>query len=306
MKISYMDDQLRMALAAKSRNYTFIREDIRKEKEKLAGYVEDDGELYGFSDSLNEPLTKLCGFEVRVIRFCFTGIETVSSVKQREALERLTALLKAYMMKNPCYYNVRVPAIITDAAIAVNSMELPFFFCGGTQAFMASRDGELLTPPAGQRVEMPEGILSAEDRKRLLRITDESFRDFLGQYHISPVTRPCAGDIYVNWMKNAMKQPGENRFLIARSEREASGYAYIEWKEKSADLSLTAVAPEYRGRGIYRALISAYLQMCREEGRLAVASTQFDNFGSQTTWTELGMKPFFAIYNYHYDLRKNI
>lgn len=306
MLVSYEDNLDSMAQAAKTRDYKEVRKEVLEKADTLDVALWENESLYGFKVYDNAALTKITGFPVKVVRFFFSDIDTLHNEAQEGVIKQLFARLSAYYAEHPAYYNLRVPLFLVDVIKCSNLLPQKRIFCGGTQVFYATNAKEIpyVFTEGVDFITVDEGYVN-EHFDELIQITEESFSEYQGQYHISPIVEDYARDVYINWIKDITLTSTENMLLVAEVDHKAIGYAYVEINGNTADLSLTAVNPKYRGRGIYRSLIMKLMEFCKSREKLLIAATQMDNYGSQTTWTELGMKPYFGFYNIHYDMRTN-
>ncbi len=202
------------------------------------------------------------------------------------------------------YFNLRIPSHILDLIRAYNGcfMDCEAYFCGGTVEEVQTRkaDKEYLKHPEIKLFFAEDDYLHAR-RQRLLDLAGESFKLYQGQYHISPITSKQASEIYVGWIGSSIEN--SDKVLIAEIDGEIAGYVTVRKEGNVYEGILSSVDPAYRKHSIYKSMISFIAANAEAEGGYFLSSTQFDNYIVQGTWSSLGMKPFYAIYNYHLNLR---
>lgn len=303
--ISFIDDNRILLRAVIDRDYNSLSSYLRSDElQRSYDYVDDDGSLIAYKVFENKPLTKLYDFPVYVVRFYFADIEVLHCDSMEERLCSLMESLKQKTVSQPGYYNFRIPSHVVDLIKAFNRMFPQHIFCGGTvEEYINGKD--VMVP---EKTGLTFGRVDDETMKNiadsLVEIAEESFTSYQGQYHISEVTAPKAGQIYMNWIRNGLwDNPRDVMVAWYNGVPCGFGLTAFDAECRVSDLLLTAVSKEYRGQGIYKALISKLINEANDMNYAFVSSTQFDNFGSQHTWGSLGMGPFYSIYNIHLDRR---
>lgn len=302
--ISYIDDNRILARAEIDKDYRLIDKRLRLMMDEFDAYATYGDALVAYKISVNKPLTNLYGFSFFVVKFFLTGITNLHDDGQEALLLDLLNQLKVTLTTTKGYYNLRIPTHVVDLIKVFNQVFPSHIFCGGTVEEYTS----------GRQVMMPDvpGIdifrLSDETMPRykdgLSDIARASFASYQGQYHISPVTLPKAGQIYVNWITSALDS-SPSQVCAITSDGRLAGFALTEYDKTNrvSDMLLTCIDESMRGKHIYKSLIAHLINEAYANDAAFVSSTQFDNYGSQHTWASLGMVPFYSIYNMHIDLR---
>ena len=90
---------------------------------------------------------------------------------------------------------------------------------------------------------------------------------------------------------------------MVRHGQELAGYCTLREDTLAVEAVLGSVNQEKRRLGVYKAMFYTLIQYAKEKGKLFLSSTQFDNYIVQGTWSALGLRPFYSIYNVHFDNR---
>jgi|GEM_PF-5111977 ribosomal protein S18 acetylase RimI-like enzyme len=147
-------------------------------------------------------------------------------------------------------------------------------------------------------VDIALRIASEDDSEKLSAIA-ESFTN--NRFHRDPrMSDTSAAGVYRSWVKNAASGKRQ-KVLLAETAGEIAGFCtYDEDAARMLNVGIIAlltVAPEFRGQGIARALVSGAMDMMNT--RWIVTSTQVENIASQRTFTGLGFKPIAARHILH-------
>jgi ribosomal protein S18 acetylase RimI-like enzyme len=151
--------------------------------------------------------------------------------------------------------------------------------------------------PAGVVRPITSGEQS--DVEALARV---SFKNYLGHYHADPRLDPeLSGEAYVSWARRCMSGEAADVVLVAEDNGRVAGFAAIRTVSPHlGDLVLGAVAPEARGRGIYRMLALAGMDWCQNRGaKHMMTSTHISNFAAQRAWIRAGMSLVRASHTFH-------
>lgn len=302
-KVSFIDQGAVLSACFIARDYAPLADRIVREKEQLTDYREQDGLLAGYQVNTNRPLTELFASPFLVVRFAFSGIDTMHDEAQEKLLIELFDSLKTYMETHRGYYNLRIPSHIVDAIKAYNRVMTGGIFCGGTvEELIAGKQVELRMKE-GLSVFWADQEYVNRYKELLLNMTLESFRTYQGQYHISPVTQDKAGIIYENWIRQSLEHCQDHTVIVAQYGDRPIGFVTVEESETAVDGILSAVDDTYRQYGAYRSMITSIVNYAYEKQKAFITSTQFDNFIVQGVWNSIGLKPYYSIYNFHMDKR---
>lgn len=302
-KIAYLDDNIALGACHVSRDYSALRQQVLAQDCPVTQELVVDGERFGFAITRNLPLTKIYGFPCYVVKFVFSAVQTLHDDAQEAILRQVAAKLADCMDREKGYYNIRIPTHIVDLIKAVNCECRNLIFCGGTVEEIHM--GQVTAPIVkdGMRLFFADQDFVAQNRAHLEQLAYASFKSYQGQYHISPVTDQKAGEIYSSWIAGYFDSFAPNTVLVAEYEGETVGYCTIRETGQAVDAVLSSVDAGKRQLGTYKAMISTLIAYAKKQGKLFVTSTQFDNYIVQGTWNSLGLRPFYSIYNMHYDNR---
>lgn len=302
-KICYLDDNIALGQCYASRNYSDLKEKILSQPYTKENYVLMDGERFGFEITPNIPLTKLYQFPCYVVKFVFSSVQTLHDEQQETIMRQVAEKLADCMNREKGYYDIRIPTHIVDLIKAINYECGNLLLCGGTVEEI--HVGKVVPPvlQEGMRLFFAEKTFVEKNRKKLEQLAYDSFKSYQGQYHISPVTDKKAGEIYSSWIASYFDSFSPNTVLIAEYKGEIVGYCTIRETEQAVDAVLSSVDASKRQLGTYKAMISTLIAYAKKREKLFVTSTQFDNYIVQGTWNSLGLRPFYSIYNMHYDNR---
>ena len=303
-KVPYIDDLFLMGEAFGNRRYEKLHDEIINRKASMTEYVEWNGEVFGFLIHDNGVLVKLYDMPVKVVRFFFSCVDTLHEEKQQQIMEELFAKLETRLKSEKMYYQLRLPGHVVDAMKAFQKITDKGIFCGGT-TYYSDEGVRTILPEVPEYLQIyfanKEELLA--NREEVLALARDSFREYQGQYHISGVTDMKAGDIYENWIQSELTEESEKKILLARKDNKIVGFCILHEEETGMDWELSAVSDKCRGYGIYKLMASELIRYANKRNKFFYSSTQLDNYISQRTWASLGMKPFYTIYNIHYDMR---
>lgn len=303
-KISFEDNNDRYVKCYTERDYSYLTDIIRRDKQDLSYYLEEDGVLYGYKITKNMPVSCLYKDNFYSVRFYFVNIDTLHSGKQEKNIIRIMKHLNQEMVQNNGYYNLRIPTHIVDLVRAYNQVISTSIFCGGTVEEYIFNKAVPDNNKNHLKIFMADNAYINCHKDRLLEMTYQSFETYQGQYHISNITDYQAGKIYENWIELSLGSDSHDLVVMAEHEREPIGFVTLGEKEHSVEGVLSAVSQQQRQYGAYKAMIAYAINYAYGKKKCFVTSTQFDNFIVQGTWSSLGLKPFYSIYNFHVDRRK--
>lgn len=301
-KIAFIDESKVLSKYYLQRNYSDLSEQIKKNCSFLTEYISFEDSLIGFEISKNKPLSDLFNRTFLVVRFSLANIKTEHQKIQEQKFTELMQRLYYIMEEQKGYYNLRIPSHIVDILKAYNTVFQGGYFCGGTvEEMIAGREVKC-------NFEKEVNIFFASRdyvqkyKRKLQEITFKSFKEYHGQYHISPITQDSAAEIYENWIFQSFEKCNQN-IVVSEYQGTPIGFITIEESEEAIEGLLNAVDEEYRNMGAYRAMLSFVINAAYKKKKNFVISTQLDNFIVQGVWGSLGLKPFYSIYNIHFDKR---
>lgn len=140
------------------------------------------------------------------------------------------------------------------------------------------------------------------DELAVRRVAAEAFHDYAGHYHNDErLDRQCVAAIYPSWAeRSCLSRQVADQVLVA-DDGAIVGFATLRVNDpQEAEGVLFAVAPEARGRGIYRAFMHEGMRWAMEHSaHRMVVSTQLTNHTVQKVWTSLGFAPIRTLYTFH-------
>lgn len=304
--VSYYCNTSDLAMAFINRDYQLLHTKIMNGK---VSYCENhnvhENEIFAYHIHKNLPLTKLYRFDIYMVDFVFSAVDTLHKPMQLEIITDLLSKLKKELQRMNAYFIFRIPTHIIDLIKAMNAIFTESIFCGGTVTYLSN--------PKKQNVSKNDDIqiISADQpffdrhREELIALANASFANYQSQYFISPVTEELAPMIYSQWLENAFATKEDNALVnIALYNSEIAGFWIHEEDELCGQAVLAGVNGKFRGKNIYTTLFSQALERCHKQNKLLTAGTQFDNYIAQGTYGNLGLRPYMGYYNYHLDLRK--
>ncbi|MEG0764328.1 MAG: hypothetical protein RR424_10950, partial [Oscillospiraceae bacterium] len=130
--LAYIDDNKVLCNCFLLRDYSELKNDIFDGKYFCTEAINKNNDIYGFNITDNASLTKIYGYKVKVVKFCFSSVATLHNDEQLETMIQLCLKLKEKMCDIPAYYDVRIPTHIIDLVKAFNLICNNAVFCGCT------------------------------------------------------------------------------------------------------------------------------------------------------------------------------
>ncbi|MGH8173156.1 MAG: GNAT family N-acetyltransferase [Rhodanobacteraceae bacterium] len=145
--------------------------------------------------------------------------------------------------------------------------------------------------PAGPRVRLRRA--DARDAANLVAMVRRIFSGYPTHYHANPLFDPeRILDGYAEWAVRHAERNDDGRLAwIVEVDGEAVGFSCVEiaHDDSTARGVLNGILPDWRGRGIYRAMLRAMLARFSDEGvKRFVISTQVHNTAVQRVWISEG------------------
>lgn len=148
------------------------------------------------------------------------------------------------------------------------------------------------------------GVADGTEVVRIGEIAAQAFSTYRSHYHANPLFDGkdiAAG--YAEWAVSYLRTPHEDHETwTARIDGTTAGFATcaLNAADRSVEIVLNAVAPEYAGRGIYGQLLHGILAHYRKCGFVQVnISTQVWNYVVQRAWARAGFIIARAYDTYH-------
>jgi GNAT superfamily N-acetyltransferase len=186
-----------------------------------------------------------------------------------------------------------------DELDAVHAMEAAGFLLMDTLLYYA-RDLCTEIPPLSGKIKVRPA--QAGDEQAVAQIAAQAFRGYVSHYHADPrLDRSACDDIYVDWAARSFRREAASELLVAEDNCRVLGFISLKiLSPDEVDGPLFAVLPEAQGQGVGRALMTAALHWCQQQGaQWMLISTQVTNRASQTVWMRLGFSPHQAYYTFH-------
>lgn len=137
--------------------------------------------------------------------------------------------------------------------------------------------------------------------EEIIAIASSSFR--YSRFFNDPyLPQPQAGQIYLNWTKNAFEQE-DKFFVVTKRQSHVAGYTLfsVDEKEKRATIELIAVAKDYQGQHVGKSMIDALNTFAVEHQLQKIhVGTQADNIDGIRFYTRVGFQPVSCASVYHY------
>ena len=173
--------------------------------------------------------------------------------------------------------------------------------------------GYLLTGTAGIAVApmmiglTGASVANAADLPALIDINEKSFSDYFGRYHADPqMPAGTATRVYTEWVRSAF-QGWADWVLVA--ELDARIAAYGIWRKalaaeernclRVAHYDLAAIDPEFRGRGLWTALMLDGMWIARDLAQYLVGPVHVSNYPVQHLLQKFGWSISASRHSFH-------
>jgi len=163
-----------------------------------------------------------------------------------------------------------------------------------------------------RKLPLPSGQPSLQDRQfriepvilsqhsQVLAVAESCFQ--YTRFHLDPVIpRRIADEIKREWIQSYLKKERGEVLWIARFGQDLAGFlAFLRQSENRGVVDLIGVAPQYRQRGVARALLQYCFQYCGERSLTVEAGTQAANIPSMHLYEGMGFLAQRSQYILHY------
>ena len=149
----------------------------------------------------------------------------------------------------------------------------------------------------------PDTLVSSSLHRdeEIIAIASSSFR--YSRFFNDPyLPQPQAGQIYLNWTKNAFERE-DKFFIVTKRQTHVAGYTLfsVDEKEKKATIELIAVAKEYQSQHVGKSMVDALNRFAVEHQLQKIhVGTQADNIDGIRFYTRVGFQPVSCASVYHY------
>ena len=145
------------------------------------------------------------------------------------------------------------------------------------------------------------------DLLELMAISEKAFADYFGRYNVDRQMPPgTATKIYAEWVRSAF-HGWADWILVAEVDGKIAGYALwrkaLQTEERHrlsvAHYDLAATAPEFRGRGLWTALMLEGMGIARDFAQYLIGPVHISNYPSHHTLHKLGWRISGARHSFH-------
>lgn len=135
------------------------------------------------------------------------------------------------------------------------------------------------------------------------RIAAGAFSSYDGHFHADPrLERSACEAVYTSWARSSiLSDDTADHVLVAEDAGAVIGFLTLKLTTPEiGEGPLYAVADDYQGRGLGRAMMVRGMQWLRDQHvDWMEMSTQVTNARSQRVWLRLGFEPSHSIYTFH-------
>lgn len=270
---------------------------------QMNSFVKGEDYLFGYKISPVSVLSKL--FEFNVFSVDFIGYDKwkKNDPEGKEKIKELIEKLKEDMEKEKGYYILKTPMENIILISQFNETLSSLMNAGSTVYYVNNRRNNNSLELKNSHLEFK--FLAYEEKEKfrndLIRLTEEGFGDYFGQYNISHITRDKADEIYPNWIRQLVNSDNiETKILMALNSDKPIGYIVINEDEYCVDIVLNTIDRAYWNEGIYSDMVK-YICSFVDESKPIIASTQTNNYGSQNAWIKNGFRIFNSFYTFHFN-----
>ena len=146
-----------------------------------------------------------------------------------------------------------------------------------------------------------------QDLPALMAINEKAFGAYFGRYHADPQMPPgAATKIYAEWVRSAL-EGWADWILVAEVDDKIAGYGLwrkpfkIEAKNsiRVAHYDLAAIDPEFRGRGLWTALMLDGMRIAREFAQYIIGPVHVGNYPVQHSLQKFHWRSSGARHSFH-------
>lgn len=150
-----------------------------------------------------------------------------------------------------------------------------------------------------------------QDLSALMAINEKAFGAYFGRYHADPkLPTGAATKIYAEWVRSAF-EGWADWILVAEVDDKIAGYGLwrkpleIETKNslRLAHYDLAAIDPEFRGRGLWTALMLDGMRIAREFAQYIIGPVHVTNYPVQHSLQKFDWRSSGARHSFHRWLR---
>lgn len=299
--ISYIEDKNLLAKSFNDRNYDNINCIINNLVEKNELNYYENG--LGYKIKKIEQLSEIYNHNFFAINFYFSNLEPFFDEKKKNKFNKMVTSLRKTLEEKEGYFIIKIPSHIPNL---INSLQIIFdkniMFTGGTICYSINKKAPDLELDDDLKLKILEFEEYEKYSESVKNLSYESFKNYFGQYHISDYTRPQAPMIYKNWIRDFFKNINDNnRIIVAEIKGKVVGFLTLYKDSNACEIVLNGVDKNFRGNKIYERMSRLGVNYSNENGKICTVSTQFDNIFPQRAWINIGFKPFYSFYLFHYN-----
>jgi len=224
------------------------------------------------------------------------GITTAKATLQPD--DSPEAMIAWCIEKNVELLIARVPG---DSIRLAQDLENAGFFLTDILVYYQNRQIQqaqlTLREPYSWRLATPEDAESVGDLAR------EIFKNYVGHYHSDQrLDRTDCDLVYSSWATNSCldKSVADDVFLIVSNKRIVGFLTVKKQSERTGEIILNGVHPDYQYQGIYQQLITlANNWTADQQLQELIVSTQLSNLAVQKVWCRQGFEPYKNFYTFH-------
>lgn len=297
-ELSYIEDKNLLAYCVANRDYSIINKKINECKNELTYFNYYNESIIGYKIDRIKQLTNIYGYNVYAVKFYFTNITHEFDDYCDKNIGEMILKLKKDLGNLNGYIIIKVPSSNIMLINQLNKMNINFLFTGGTVCYYIREFNDKNFGNDGLNIKIASPMDKKSYRNELIKLSEASFQNYFGQYHISYVTREKAPMIYKNWVEEYINSDGNN-LIIAQIENEVVGFLAIDETDYTIESVLGGISNNFMNKKIYERMLRFETKYTLNKNKISTISTQFDNFFVQRSWVNIGYKPYYSFYLYH-------
>lgn len=299
-RLSYIEDKNLLAYCTEKRDYKIISDYINNNKEILDFKIEEYKSLIGYKINKINQLTEIYEQDFYSVNFFFENITHEFNEEDNLKIGSLIQHFANQLSEKKGYYIIKVPSSNTMLINQINKLHQKYIFAGGTVCYYTKKIIEKEFKQDGLIIKLASKKDKEKYREELLKLGRKSFEKYFGQYHISYITREKAPLIYENWVNDYLEN-NDGYLLVAFYQDKLCGFLTLDETDHSLEMVLSGVDENFRGLKIYERMIREGVKLALNKNKLSTLSTQFDNYFVQRAWINIGFKPYYSFYLYHFN-----
>lgn len=302
-KISHIEDKKQLAYCFNRRDYSSLKEKIHDGKHELKNYVEKNDQIFGYKFNKIDQLTNIYNFNVYAVNFEFSELSAWPTTEEFSAISKMLLLLNEDIETNSGYYILKIPAHMIYLINMISETIGNYIFAGTTKCYTLNRYIDKQFKADDTRILLANDEIKMMYGEQLKMISQTSFENHKGQYHISEITRDKAPFIYKNWIDTYVNSNGD--IIVAFCGKDIVGFLAIDEDENYIEGSLGAVDSNYRNMHIYEKMERMAVQISIQKNKMFVTSTQLENYIIQKAENNVGLIHYYSFHNIHINNLKN-